>query len=130
MSLSAATDSDSLNDWAELNTHLSNPTLTDSDAVAMGYHPGCNENPAMADAEASVTNNPAAFGLYTSNSILGLGMGELVIIRVASNGHVRLQLQLEQTEDLTSGVWSNAGDAVIWTNGVPAGKAFYRVRGE
>jgi len=135
-------DDDGLSDGEEVYTRGTDPKNSDSDGdgrtdgdeVAMGYHPVFDESGVLADGRidgrAEVTSDPASYDLYTSNSILELNMGQMVIIRAASNGQVRLRLQLEQTDDLISGVWSNAGEAVIWTNGVPAGKAFYRVRGE
>jgi len=95
----------------------------DGDEVAMGFNPTYDENYAIDH----VTNNPASYGLYTSNSIMGLSMGEMML-RI-SNGWLRLSLQLEQTDDLAGGAWSNAGDAVEWVEPAGAGKAFYRVRG-
>ncbi len=71
--------------------------------------------------------NPSAYDLYTSNQIMGVGIGAMTLR--TSNGWLRLRLQLEQTEDLTSGVWSNAGDAVEWLEPAGDGKAFYRVMG-
>ncbi len=132
------TDDDGLLDGAEVNTHGTNPLLADTDGdglddageLTWGGNPVVDSSAMINVGESNVTSTPAAYGLYTSNSILELSMGQMVIVRAASNGQVRVRLQLEQTDDLISGVWSNAGGAVIWTNGVPAGKAFYRVRGE
>lgn len=53
----------------------------------------------------SIADNPDTFRLYTSNSIMDLSMGQLMI--QATGGTVRLDLQLEQTDDLSSGEWSN-----------------------
>ncbi len=49
---------------------------------------------------------------------------------LSGNGTAHLDLQLKRKDDLTGGVWSNAGEAVTWTNPVSADKAYYRVRGE
>ncbi len=84
---------------------------------------------AVAHGQSTVTTNPAAFGLYSSNSIMDLSMGYLML-QTTSNGQMRLWLQLEETTNLTGGVWSNAGDAVEWLRSVPTNKAFYRVRGD
>ena len=70
----------------------------------------------------------ADLGLYTSDSIMDLSMGHLML-QVTSNQQLRLQLQLEQTADLTSGSWSNADPAVEWMQDAPTNKQFYRVRG-
>ncbi len=95
----------------------------DMHEVAIGFNPTYNENYAVDH----VTNNPAAYNLYTSNSILDLSMGAMML--QTSNGWLRLSLQLERADDLTGGVWSNAGDAVEWIEPAGEGKAFYRVRG-
>jgi len=46
-----------------------------------------------------------------------------------SNGTLHLDLQLKRTDDLGSGVWSNAGDAVHWDQPASNDKSFYRVHG-
>jgi hypothetical protein len=76
--------------------------------------------------ESNVRANPATYGLYTADSIMDLRMGK-VMLR-SSNGWLRLRLQLEKTDDLTGGVWTNAGDAVQWMAPAGPGKAFYRVK--
>ncbi len=144
---SADTDSDGLNDWAEINTHGSNPLVADSDGdgvgdgdeVGWGFDPLADNTAGFSHfeevgrsqgipiGESNVTSNPAAYSLYTSNSIMDLSMGAMMVR--TSNGWLRLRLQLERTDDLTSGVWSNAGDAVEWVEPAGDGKAFYRVRG-
>jgi len=138
--LNPDTDGDGLLDGEEVNAHGTDPVDQDSDGdghldgdeVDWGFDPLSDSRPGFARAqsvgESNVTANPAAYGLYTSNSIMDLSMGQMMI--QATGGTVRLDLQLEQTEDLGGGVWSNAPDgAVVWTNIVPAGRMFYRVRG-
>lgn len=135
ISESADTDTDGLNDGEEVNTHGSNPTLTDSDddgrtdgdEVAMGWHPVFDEASVIADTEARVTGDPASYDLYTSNSITDLDMGLLML--QASNTTMRMSLQLEQCTNLTDNVWTNAGDAVLWQLPATNGEAFFRVRG-
>ena len=70
----------------------------------------------------------ADLGLYTSDSIMDLSMGHLML-QVTSNQQMRLQLQLEQNEDLSSESWTNAAPAVEWLQDAPTNKQFYRVRG-
>jgi len=95
----------------------------DGDELDMGLDPTRDEDPLL-DA---IAENPDTFGLYSSNSILDLRLGGLML--ATSNGWMRLWLQLERAEDLTGGVWSNAGDAVEWLEPAGEGKAYYRVRG-
>ena len=128
-------DGDGLSDSEEILTYSSNPKhvdsdgdgLTDGQEASLGYDPVFNSSNAVVHGQTTVTTNPAAFGLYTSNSIMDLSMGAMMVR--TSNGWLRLRLQLERTDDLTSGAWSNAGDAVEWEEPAGDGKAFYRVRG-
>jgi len=69
----------------------------------------------------------AAMELYTSNTIMDLDMGTLML--QMTNGTVYLDLQLKRTDDLDGGSWSNAGDAVHWERPASDGKAFFRVHG-
>jgi len=130
------TDDDGLLDGEEVNTHGTDPLnadtdgdgLDDADELTWGGNPVVDSSAMINVGESNVTSNPAAYNLYTSNSILDLSMGAMMVR--TSNGWLRLRLQLERTDDLTSGVWSNAGDAVEWLEPAGDGKAFYRVRGE
>ena len=124
-------DSDGLSDGAEVYIYGTSVTNVDSDAdgrtdgdeVAMGFHPDYDETPVFDHA----VDNPALYGLYTSNSISDLDMGYMMI--QTSNGWMRMSLQLEQCTNLVDGVWTNAGDAVNWQIQATNGKAFFRVRG-
>lgn len=71
-----------------------------------------------------IQNNEAQFGLYSSNALLGINLGDMGL--AVSNGIAGLSLQLEQSSDLQS--WTNAGDAVHWAQPVGAEKKFFRVR--
>jgi hypothetical protein len=130
------TDSDGLVDGDEINVHHTNPTLTDSDGdgmldgveVSLGYDPALDSSGAIAHGQSTILTDPAAYGLYTSNSITDLDIGYLML--QISNGWMNLWIQLEQCTNLVEGVWTNAGDAVLWKIEAADGKAFYRVRGE
>jgi len=57
-----------------------------------------------------------------------VAIGEIILATTPSNTAV-LNLQLTKTDDLLSGIWSNAGPAVRWE--VPmAGAAFYKVQAQ
>ncbi|MDF7809516.1 hypothetical protein P4E94_18915, partial [Pontiellaceae bacterium B12219] len=126
-------DGDGLLDGEEVNTYGTDPLLADSDGdgwqdqseVLEGLNPAYDENYAISYGQAMVTDNPDSFGLYTSNSISDLDMGEVMI--QASNGWIRMELQLQQCTNLVDGIWTNIGDAVEWEVPATEGKAFYRI---
>ena len=123
----------------DMGAYEYNPATTDSDSdgrmddfeqqqgLDMFYDESSAISYGEAAGEASVTNNPAAYDLYTTNSIMDLDLGLLML--QASNTTMRMSLQLEQCTNLTDNVWTNAGDAVNWQLEAPGGKAFFRVRG-
>ena len=71
-----------------------------------------------------VRDNGSIFGLYASNSVLNVGIGELLLD--CKGGNVNLGLQLEQSEDLAT--WSNAAERVEWSIPVDGEKRFFRVK--
>lgn len=71
-----------------------------------------------------VRDNVGTFGLYASNAVLDVSIGQLLLD--CSGGSASLGLQLEQSEDLQS--WSNAAGRVEWTLPVGSDKMFFRVR--
>ena len=123
-------DDDGLSDADELNVYHTDPTNPDTDGdgtpdgeeVVSGTSPTYNESEVI-DA---VVANSETYGLYTTNSIADLSMGNVMI--QTSNGWVQLNLQLEQCTDLVDGTWTNAGAAVQWQLEAPDDKVFYRVR--
>jgi hypothetical protein len=122
-----------LSDGEEVNIYGTDPFNSDSDGdgrqdqseVLAGLNPAYDESYAISYGQVMVADNPASFGLYTSNSISDLAMGEVMI--QTSNGWMRMELQLQQCTNLVDGVWTNVGDAVEWEVPAAEGKAFYRV---
>ncbi|MBN2703776.1 MAG: hypothetical protein JXR23_06140, partial [Pontiellaceae bacterium] len=88
---STDTDGDGFNDKLEVD-HSWNPTV--SDAWAVDY----------------IRDNAAEFNLSTSNSVIDIAVGQMLLETV--DGMATMYLQLEQSGDLES--WTNAGEAVIW----------------
>ena len=72
-----------------------------------------------------VRDHAVVFGLYSSNIVLDVSLGQLLL--ECSGGYAELGIQLEQSEDLQ--VWTNAGDRIEWSLPVDSDKNFFRVRG-
>ncbi len=64
------------------------------------------------------------FGLYSSNVVLDVAVGQILL--ETDGGNASLNLQLEQSGDLQ--VWTNAGAVLEWVLPVDGEKKFYRVR--
>ena len=73
-----------------------------------------------------VTSNPSAYGLYTSNSIMDLRMGGLMIEKQGSNAVVAFQPQT--STDLTSQKFTNHGTPFTITIPMPEEKGFIRIK--
>lgn len=101
----ADTDGDSFNDGFEFNNGLS-PTVDSSPFVT------------------HILDNAETYGLYPSNVVLDVAVGQVALDIQGTTA--RLRLQMEQSDDLQS--WTNAGEAVEWTMPVDNGKKFLRVR--
>lgn len=120
-------DSDGLsnsNEW-DLGT---NPRNIDSDGdgfddhfeLTQGLSP-TNNNSAIST---YIENHGSIFGLYPSNVVLDVSLGRLLL--ECSGGTAQLQLQLEQSEELST--WTNAGAPIEWSLPVSETKQFFRVR--
>ncbi|VGO17039.1 hypothetical protein PDESU_05633 [Pontiella desulfatans] len=99
------TDGDGFDDKLEVD-HNWNPTVSDQWVVD------------------HIAANVDAFGLYPSNAVLDVAMGEM-LMDVAGT-EATLSLQLETSDDLQS--WSNAGPAQVWSWTVDGEKKYFRVR--
>ena len=128
-------DNDGLTDaeevrWGSMlnDSDSDNDGRTDGDEVAMGFSPTYDEAPAIAQGEANVTGDPAAHGLYTADSIQDLSMGQLMV--QTSGNQLHLSLQMQQTTNLASNIWIDAGDAKDWTFSATNGPVFFRIIAE
>ncbi len=106
----------------------SNPWKTDTDGdgfddkteVDYGLSP-------TADSSGLITyiqNNDQTFGLYPSNVVLDVALGEMLLDVIGAEA--TLSLQLETSDDLNT--WSNAGPAQVWSWTVDGEKKFFRVK--
>ena len=76
----------------------------------------------------AIQNNPTVFNLYTSNSVMDLSFGEMMISVISNAIHV--QLTMQATADLRGNSWSNVGSSMDWMYPVNTNKAFFRFLGE
>ena len=117
-------DHDGLTNYQESITYGTNPNQKDSNgdgvedghAVSMGYNPTQNFS-------ALVAHPPN--GLYTTNQIKAMVMGDLLLTRT-NNGQFVLNYDIEQSDDLVN--WSPyQGFALPLTN-LPTDRAFVRIK--
>ncbi len=107
-----------------------NPRLNDSDGddfddyfeVVNGYNP-TNSHAAMVD---FIRSNGGTFGLYETNVVLDVAVGQMAL--ATTNGTADLSLQLMKSDDLV--IWTNAAPPVNWSLPVDPEKQFFRVRAE
>ena len=106
----------------------SNPWKSDTDGDGFGdkLEVDHNWNPTVSDQWAvdHIAANGEAFGLYPSNAVLDVAIGQMVI--ETAGGTASLSLQLEESDDLVT--WTNAGDSIEWVWPVAGEKKFFRVR--
>jgi len=72
-----------------------------------------------------VTGNPAAYGLYDSNSIMDLRMGGAMV--PAEGGAATVVFQLQATGNLAAQPFTDSGLPATRSFPMPAGKAFLRI---
>jgi hypothetical protein len=71
-----------------------------------------------------ISANGEVFGLYSSNAVLDVAVGQMLID--IFDGTATMNLQLEESEDLIT--WTNAGPPEVWNWPVDGAKKFFRVR--
>mgnify|MGYP000859001990 CR=1 FL=1 len=127
---SADQDGDGLFTWQEFpsNTCPTNAN-TDGDQFDDGVEINSGADALHDDSRTygAILGNPALFGLYTSNTIMDLSYGEVMLEVVTNN--LRIQLTLEASETLGGNTWSNVGSAVEWQYPAFPNKYFFRFLG-
>jgi hypothetical protein len=101
----ADTDGDDYDDLFEFNNGLS-PTVDSTPFVS------------------HILDNSETYGLYPSNAVLDIAVGQVAMDIEGTTA--RLRLQVEKSEDLVT--WTNAGEMLEWTLDVDSEKKFLRVR--
>jgi len=105
-----------------------NPRMADTsgDGFDDGFKVAQGMNP-LADNSAIrsyIESNHQTFNLFSSNAVLDVAVGEMLLEPL--NGLAKLRIQLEKSDDLQS--WTNAGNAVEWSIPLDGNKKFFRVR--
>jgi hypothetical protein len=122
-------DGDGLTNTEE-ETYGSDPWNPDTDGDGFGdkLEVDHNWNPTVSDQWAVdyIGANGNDFGLYPSNIVLDVAVGQILLETVGDNA--TLNLQLKKSDDLIT--WTNAGDVVEWVIPVGDEKQYFRVRSE
>jgi len=121
-------DGDGLTNYQECVIYGSNPNLKDTNgdgvedgqATALGYNPLFNFNPLI-----NYLRIHPPQGLYTSNQIENMAMGNLVINK-NTNGNFTLNYDIEQSTDLLT--WTPYQALSLPLTGLPTNKAFVRIK--
>lgn len=123
-------DGDGLFTWEEY-PHNTCPTNanTDGDQYTDGVEVGAGADPLQDDSQTygAMLTHPASFNLYTSNSVLDLSYGE-VMLNVVSNT-IQVSLTMQSTDLLDGDGWTNVGTAVEWECPADLNKSFFRFLG-
>ena len=123
-------DGDGLFTWQEY-PHNTCPTNanTDGDQYDDGVEVNAGADPLRDDSQTygAMQAHPASFNLYTSNSVLDLSYGEMMVQMVSNNIQVRLTMQ--STDMLDGDGWTNVGPAVEWETPADLNKCFFRFLG-
>lgn len=75
---------------------------------------------------ADVVSSPGSYGLYTSNSIMDLNLGGIMLRKEGTNAHVSIQLQI--SSDLSSGFTDHGEPLELPPVSLPGDKSFLRIR--
>lgn len=124
-------DGDTLWTWQEYAPN-SCPTNVNSDGDQYGDAAEFNTgaDPARDDSRtyAAITNHPDVYKLYTSNSIMDLSYGEVMMNVVT--GTIRVRLTLQTSDELGGNDWTNAGTSVDWQCPAASNRFFFRFLGD
>jgi len=122
-------DDDGLSNTKELSigTNPNNPD-TDGDGFYDGFEVNNGYSPTNTDAVLInyIHEYGERFDLYSSNVVLNIAIGEILI--TCSNQTAFMNIQLEQTENLQA--WTNAGESVEWSLPISENKKYFRVQAE
>lgn len=137
----ADTDGDGLADGIETNTGFSisptdtgsNPNssdsnydgITDGEAVVGGFDPSFNLATSIAWFAGLIQAQPGRFNLMTTDAIMDMNVGSLMIQRVGSNAVLKMQFQT--STNLATQPFANYGEPVTNSIPMPGSKGFIRL---
>jgi len=138
----ADTDGDGLSDGAESNSGIfagptdtgSNPNSADSngdgigdgEAVSGGFDPSINLAPAITWLTGLIQAQPGRFNLMTTDAIMDLNVGQIMIQRLGQSAVLKMQLQ--STADMATQPFADLGSPITHTVPMSGNKGFLRVR--
>jgi hypothetical protein len=138
----ADTDGDGLLDGVESNSGLfvgpidygSNPLkadtngdgIKDGEAVGGGFSPLADLTPTVDWFKALIQAQPGRFGLMTSDAIMDLNVGSVMIQKVGPNAVLKMQMQT--STDLATQPFTNYGSPITNSIPMPGNKGFIRIR--
>lgn len=138
----ADTDGDGLSDGAESNSGIfagpvdtgSDPNTADSnadgigdgEAVSGGFDPSFDLAPTIAWLTGLIEAQPGRFNLMTTDAIMDLNVGSLMIQRVGENAVLNLQIQI--SSDINTQPFTDFGEPFMQSIPMPGKKGFLRVR--
>jgi hypothetical protein len=99
--------------------------FTDSEAMGAGLNPITDLSSLIALVKQLSTTSPSRFDLYTSDAIMDMNLGTLMIQKVGSVAKVDLQLQT--TTNLATQPFTNLGEPIEVQVEMPGDKGFIRV---
>lgn len=99
--------------------------FTDSEAMSAGLNPITDFSSLLALMKQLSTTSPGRFDLYTSDAIMDMNLGTLMIQKVGSIAKVDLQLQT--TTNLATQPFTNLGEPIEVQVEMPGDKGFIRV---
>jgi hypothetical protein len=118
-------DGDGLSNYQEVIIFHTNPNIAETTSPVAGLYLASQRQLERTAGQNDVLNNPNYFGLYTSNQILNLGLGGIVLNRNANNQLV-LNYQILQSTDLQS--WTTYQHNELIISNPPPDKMFLRVQ--
>ena len=121
----ADSDGDELSNYQEVIIFHTNPNIAETISPVPGLYLASQRQLERTAGQNDILNSPNNYGLYTSNQILNLGLGGIVLNRNANNQLV-LNYQILQSADLQT--WTTYQQNELIISNPPPDKMFLRVQ--